>query len=218
MSRFYFPAFLLITSFISLYFFIDKYPNMEDLSLFYFFGSKPVEVSTGGFQILWHLKYGVLTCIFIALSLLYYLIKFEAKSSGLYEVKDKIDGLKKDKIKANEMAESAQDKAREELANEMAEAQLLKEKYSDLIFSLECERENMKAELKKAELLCDKEIKKALSDAKKLKIESHNEASKKAHASSAMQRYKRKLDKLKEDRDVLISFVREHHPELISKN
>ena len=137
---------------------------MEDLSLFYFFGSKPVEVSTGGFQILWHLKYGVLTCIFIALSLLYYLIKFEAKSSGLYEVKDKIK------------------------ANEMAEAQLLKEKYSELIFSLECERENMKAELKKA------------------------------HASSAMQRYKRKLDKLKEDRDVLISFVSEHHPELISKN
>lgn len=110
-----------------------------------------------------------------------------------------------------EQANSAEETARSALNDEFAEAERLQDRAQQEL--IEAEKEKRGAEkLKRETIALVNEAKAKQSEAEGLKSE---EELRKEHASQAMQRYKRKVDKLKTDQDELLKFVKQHHPSLI---
>ncbi|WP_350586771.1 hypothetical protein [Pseudoalteromonas sp. RB2-MNA-CIBAN-0110] len=110
-----------------------------------------------------------------------------------------------------EQANSAEETAKSALNDEFAEAERLQDRAQQKLIEAENEKRSTE-KLKREAIALVNEAKAKQSEAEDLK--SKEEISK-LHASQAMQRYKRKVDKLKVDQDELFKFVKKHHPSLI---
>ena len=110
-----------------------------------------------------------------------------------------------------EQANSAEETAKSALNDEFAEAKRLQDRAQQELIKAENEKRSAE-KLKRETIALVNEAKAKQSEAEALKSK---EELRKEHASQAMQRYKRKVDKLKTDQDELFKFVKQHHPSLI---
>jgi hypothetical protein len=132
------------------------------------------------------------------------------------EAKNKYDlnEYKKQLQNKIEQANSAEETAKNALNDEFAEVDRLQNRAQQKLIEAENERRSAE-KLKRETITFVNEAKAKQSEAEDLKAK---EEFSKIHASQAMQRYKRKVDKLIEDQDELLKFVKHHHPSLINDN
>lgn len=113
-----------------------------------------------------------------------------------------------------EQANSAEETAKNALNDEFAKAERLQDRAQQELIKAENEKRSAE-KLKRETIALVNEAKAKQSEAEDLKSK---EEFSKVHASQAMQRYKRKVDKLKTDQDELFKFVKQYHPSLINDN
>ena len=113
-----------------------------------------------------------------------------------------------------EQANSAEETAKNALNDEFAKAERLQDRAQQELIKAENEKRSAE-KLKRETIALVNEAKAKQSEAEDLKSK---EEFSKVHASQAMQRYKRKVDKLKTDQDELFKFVKKHHPSLIKEH
>lgn len=131
------------------------------------------------------------------------------------ELNSEIERLKRQLQREKERADNAQADARKELEQERnaaiaakKQAEKIKDEAEKRIRNAEQEKQRYIEQAKQVVNQREQQTKQAQSDAQQ-------QSTRKEHASAAMQRYKRKLEKLKTDDHAIIQFVKKHHADLL---
>jgi hypothetical protein len=140
---------------------------------------------------------------------------FTAENLINAEQQGDIERLKKRLVSEKERADSAQADARSELEQERTDAKKAQQRADKI--TVEAEKRILSAEQEKQRYIeqARKVVKQREQQAAQAQSDAQSQSTRKEHASAAMLRYKRKLDKLKSDDDALHQFVKQHHPDLI---
>lgn len=139
-------------------------------------------------------------------------VELKRKIKHLEEENKRASSLYKSDLKEKiEQANSAEETAKSALNDEFAEVERLQDRAHQELIKAENEKRSAE-KLKRETIALVNEAKAKQSEAEDLKSK---EEFSKVHASQAMQRYKRKVDKLKADQDELFKFIKQHHPSLI---
>ena len=139
-------------------------------------------------------------------------VELKRKIKRLEEENKRASSLYKSDLKEKiEQANRAEETAKSALNDEFAEVERLQDRAQQELIKAENEKRSAE-KLKRETIALVNEAKAKQSEAEDLKSK---EEFSKVHASQAMQRYKRKVDKLKADQDELFKFIKQHHPNLI---
>ena len=143
---------------------------------------------------------------------------FTAENLVNAELKGDIKRLKKRLESETERANNAHSAARKELERERNEAKKAQVQADKI--TVDAERRIRSAEQEKQRYIeqAKQVVNQREQQAKQAQSDAQQQSTRKEHASAAMQRYKRKLDKLKSDDDAVIEFVKKHHPQLMTEN
>lgn len=131
------------------------------------------------------------------------------------ELNSEIERLKRQLQRETDRAENAQTAARKELERDRDAAKAA-QKQADKITD-EAEKRIQSAEQERNRYI--EQAKQVISQreqqTRQAQSAAHQQSTRKEHASAAMQRYKRKLDKLKTDDHAMIQFVKKYHADLL---
>ena len=139
---------------------------------------------------------------------------FTAKRLINAELSRDIEALKKRLASARERADNAQAEARKELEQEREAAKILQQQADKIMIEADVKINDAK----RYEEESKSKINRALQYAKQMEQERDQAKKDGGHAISGINRYKRKLEKLKTDDDAIIEFAKKYHPHLLSES